>query len=290
MTPCVFFTQADIDAWITEDAPLIDLTSHALGLDNQASRLTIVTRADIVAACTEEAARVVERCGGSLINRVSSGTHVSAGKPLLDAEGPAHALLRAWKVAQNLLEYACGVATATHHLVASVRSESANCAVLTTRKHPPGLKRLGLKATLAGGAMPHRLGLGETLLVFPQHRALLDDWATLGKRITAMGNGLCEKKLVIEAETLEQAHAAIAVGAEAIQFDKASPEQLVSWCHQLRLEHPTLTLLAAGGIHAGNAPAYARSGVDALVTSSLYQAPAADLGVQLCRTGAALDP
>ncbi|MGO2132537.1 MAG: ModD protein [Halomonas sp.] len=229
MTPCVFFTQADIDAWITEDAPLIDLTSHALGLDEQPSRRTIVTRADTVAACTEEATRVIEQCGGKLINRVDSGTLASAGSTLLDAEGPAQALLRAWKVAQNLLEYACGVATATRQLVTKVRNESTHCTVLTTRKHPPGLKRLGLKATLAGGA-------------------------------------------------------------EAIQFDKASPEQLTIWCHQLRSKHPVLTLLEAGGIHAGNAQAYARSGVDALVTSSLYQAPPADLGVQLCRTGAALDP
>lgn len=281
MTPSVFFPGADIDAWIAEDAPLVDLTSHALGLDSTPSQLAIVTRAGVTAACTEEAARVVEQCGGRPLEWVASGTRVEADGCLLRAEGPAHAVLRAWKVAQNLLEYACGVATATSGLVDSVRSAVPNCAVLTTRKHPPGLKRLALKATLSGGAMPHRLGLGETLLVFPQHRALLGGWPTLAERLAAQGSGLCEKKLVIEAETLEEARAAIAIGAEGIQFDKASPEQLDDWCSLLRNEYPNLKLLAAGGIHAGNAARYARCGVDALVTSSLHQAPAADLSVRL---------
>lgn len=281
MIPSVFFSGADIDAWIAEDAPLIDLTSHALGLDTQLTGLEIVTRAAVTAACTEEAARVVEQCGGRALEWPASGTRLTAGGRLLRAEGPAHALLRAWKVTQNLLEYACGVASATSSLVHSVYSAAPNCAVLTTRKHPPGLKRLALKATLSGGALPYRLGLGETLLVFPQHRALLGDWAALAERLVAQGSGLCEKKLVIEAESLDEARAAIAAGAEAIQFDKISPEQLDDWCPLLREDYPGLTLLAAGGIHAGNAARYARCGVDALVTSSLHQAPAADLSVRL---------
>ena len=277
----VFFDQATIDDWISEDAPFLDLTTHLLGLGGQEAVITFSIRGDGVAACTEEAARIVRHCGGEVQSLRPSGTPVAAGDVLLAATGDAAGLLRAWKVAQNLLEYACGVAGATARMVRAVQAAAPGVAVLTTRKHAPGLRRIALKATLCGGAYPHRLGLGETVLVFPQHRALMGGWDAVRERLACTTHALAEKKCVIEAHSLEQALQAVDAGADVVQFDKASPEQLRSWCAQLRARHPTLGLLAAGGIHAGNAADYASTGVDALVTSSLHQAPVADVGVRI---------
>ncbi len=172
----VFFDNATIDAWIAEDAPLLDLTTHLLAMGGQQARMSLSVRGDSVAACTEEAARIVQHCGGQVQQCLASGTPVSAGDVLLRATGDAASLLRAWKVAQNLLEYACGVAGATARMVQAVQAAAPGVAVLTTRKHAPGLRRIALKATLSGGAFPHRLGVGETVLVFAQHRALVGDW------------------------------------------------------------------------------------------------------------------
>lgn len=277
----VFFDRATIDAWIAEDAPLLDLTTHLLGVGNQPAAITFSIRSDGVAACTEEAARTVQHCGGAVRSCVPSGTPVQAGDALLVAVGEAAGLLRAWKVAQNLLEYACGVASATAHMVRAVQAVAPGVAVLTTRKHAPGLRRIALKATLSGGAYPHRLGLGETVLVFPQHRALLGGWDAVRQRLAAPAGALAEKKCVIEAQSLEEALQAVRAGADVVQFDKASPAQLRPWCARLRAEHPSLGLLAAGGIHAGNAADYAATGVDALVTSSLHHAPPVDVGVRV---------
>lgn len=277
----VFFDRATIDAWIAEDAPLLDLTTHLLGVGHQPAAITFSIRSDGVAACTEEAARTVQHCGGAVRSCVPSGTPVQAGDALLVAVGEAAGLLRAWKVAQNLLEYACGVASATAHMVRAVQAVAPGVAVLTTRKHAPGLRRIALKATLSGGAYPHRLGLGETVLVFPQHRALLGGWDAVRQRLAAQAGALAEKKCVIEAQSLEEALQAVRAGADVVQFDKASPAQLRVWCARLRAEHPALGLLAAGGIHAGNAADYAGTGVDALVTSSLHHAPPADVGVRV---------
>ena len=92
---------------------------------------------------------------------------------------------------------------------------------------------------------------------------------------------LAEKKCVIEAHTLDEALEAARVGADVVQFDKASPDQLRQWCPVLREQHPRLALLAAGGVNGHNAADYATTGVDALVTSSLHHAPPADIGVQV---------
>lgn len=279
--PSVFFDHATIDAWIAEDAPLLDLTTHLLAIGGHPARMVFIVRGDTVAACTEEAARVVQHCGGQVQSCVASGSRVAPGTALLVATGEAAGLLRAWKVAQNLLEYACGVAGATARIVQAVQAIAPDVAVLTTRKHAPGLRRIALKATLSGGAFPHRLGVGESVLVFPQHRALLGDWAAVQARLAAAAPALTEKQCVIEVASLEEAFAAIRAGADVLQFDKATPEQLRAWCPQLRGQHPNVGLLAAGGVTGHNAAAYAASGVNALVTSSLHHAPPADVGVRV---------
>ena len=277
----VFFDNATIDAWIAEDAPLLDLTTHLLAIGGQPTRMSFTVRGESVAACTEEAARIVQHCGGQVQQCLASGTRVSAGDVLMTATGDAASLLRAWKVAQNLLEYACGVAGATARMVQAVQAAAPGVAVLTTRKHAPGLRRIALKATLSGGAFPHRLSVGETVLVFPQHRALLGDWDALQARLATAAPALAEKKCVIEAHTLDEALRAAQAGADVVQFDKASADQLRQWCLLLRQQYPHLALLAAGGVNGHNAADYATTGVDALVTSSLHHAPPADIGVQV---------
>lgn len=275
----VLFDHATIDAWIAEDAPLLDLTTHLLALGDRPARIRFVLRAAGVAACTEEAARVAQHCGAQVEACVASGQRLAAGSELLSASGSAASVLRAWKVAQNLLEYACGVASATAAMVAAVHAAAPQVAVLTTRKSAPGLRRIALKATLSGGAFPHRLGVGETVLVFPQHRALLGDWDALAAQLARAAPALAEKKCVIEAHSLDDALAAVRAGADVVQFDKAAPDALRAWCAELAARHPTVGRIAAGGIGQANAADYAASGVHALVTSSLHYAPPADVGV-----------
>ncbi|MCQ9617446.1 hypothetical protein L1889_12725 [Paenalcaligenes niemegkensis] len=89
------------------------------------------------------------------------------------------------------------------------------------------------------------------------------------------------EKIVIEAETLDEAHEAMAAGADIIQFDKVSRPHLEQWCSILRDKWPHIKILAAGGINLSNVQEFAASGVDALVTSSVYFGSPADIGVEL---------
>jgi molybdenum transport protein len=51
----------------------------------------------------------------------------------------------------------------------------------------------------------------------------------------------------------------------------------------LKTAFPALKVLMAGGIRRDNVEAYAASGVDGIVLSSLYHAKPADLGVRIQR-------
>lgn len=275
------FPDALLDAWIDEDSPYGDLTTKWLGLDDRHTRMEIVVRGTTVCACSEEAAKLVERCGGQVAACAVSGSVLETGAVLLSAEGEACGLFRAWKPVQNLLEYACGIATHTREVVEAARAMHPGVQVLSTRKHPPGLKKLVVKSVLAGGAQMHRLGTSETFLAFPQHMNFCGGVDGLAALLPGLRESLIEKLVAVEVADLDEARIMAEAGVDLVQFDKQPAKVLVHWVTQLRAEYPHLRLLAAGGIRLSNVAEYAATGIDGLVLSSLYQAPPADLGVRL---------
>ena len=146
---------------------------------------------------------------------------LAPGAEILRASGPAGALLRGWKVAQTLVEIWSGVATAARDIVEAARAAAPDICVACTRKNTPGVKSFAVAAVKAGGAVMHRLGLSETILVFPEHRAFLaanrsTDIATRLRRAAP------EKKLVIEVGGVADGVAAAQAGFDVIQAEKFS--------------------------------------------------------------------
>jgi molybdenum transport protein len=166
-------------------------------------------------------------------------------------------------------------------MVDEARKSNPHISILTTRKGFPGTKKLAVKATIAGGAIPHRLGISETILIFKQHMNFIGGREGLLKKLPGLRGECCEKKIIVEAETYDEARQFCAAGADGIQFDKLSPEALTEAAAKLRGEFPGVTLLAAGGITPENVGAYAKSGINGIVTTSLFTAPPADIGVRI---------
>lgn len=276
----IFFQTHEIEAWINEDAPLVDLTGHLLGIEHQPSELTIRTRHKTRLTLMEEAARIFEILGAEVKYFTPSGEDVQSGKVILRAVGRADALHRGWKVAMNLLEYLCGVATLTANMVKQVEAVS-QIPLLVTRKHIPGMKKAMTKAILNGDAHPHRLGLSETILVFENHLNIIGERETLNHKIPAIQAAACEKKISVECDTYDQALQAANAGADLIQFDKVPVDELIEWNLNLKQQFPTVKVLIAGGVNLDNVQDYAKSGVDGIVLSSVYHAKPADLGVQI---------
>ena len=129
----------------------------------------------------------------------------------------------------------------------------------------------------------HRLGLSESILVFPQHWAFVGGIEALGWRLEALGHAQPGRRVVVEARSLADALVLVAAGAEVIQLDKLSPEEVgsVVAAAPTRAQARVSLIMAAGGINAGNAAAYAATGCAALVTSAPYRAPPIDIAVTI---------
>lgn len=264
---------------LNEDVPYGDVTTEALGIGAADGELTFLARASMVVCGTEEAARLFELSGATASVTAPCGSRASAHAELLTARGDASALLLAWKVAQNLVEWASGIASAAARLVAAVRQAGHSIPVACTRKAFPGTRYLSSKAVVAGGATLHRLGLSESLLVFPEHRLFLKDQPGNLEWISDLRAKERERRLTVEVTTIEQACTFAVAGAEALQLEHLSAAAVAECRALLGTLGLRPLLLAAGGVTEANAGDYARAGADVLVSSAPYQAPPADVKV-----------
>ena len=264
---------------LNEDVPYGDVTTEALGIGAAHGELTFLARGPMVACGTEEAARLFELSGATASVVAASGFRAAAQAELLTARGQASALLLAWKVAQNLVEWTSGIASASARLVAAVRQAGHSIPVACTRKAFPGTRYLSSKAVVAGGATLHRLGLSESLLVFPEHRLFLKDQPRALEWLGDVRAKERERRLTVEVTTIEQACALAAAGAEALQLEHLSAAAVAECRALLGTLGLRPLLLVAGGVTEANAGEYARAGSDVLVSSAPYQAPPSDVKV-----------
>jgi molybdenum transport protein len=273
-------TRAELESLLADDVPYGDLTTEALGIGRVAGTMEFAARDSMVLALAEDAAAIIEMSGCSVDLSASSGTTLQPGTPILTARGSAGGLLRSWKVAQTLIEIWSGVAAAAREIVDAATAVSPGIVVACTRKNTPGTKRFAVAAVKAGGAVMHRLGLSETVLVFPEHRGFLGEepLAATVERLRRVGP---EKKLVIEVTTVEAAVAAAEAGFDVVQLEKFTPPDVATLVERLRNARRRPVIAVAGGVNSGNAAAYAQAGADVLVTSSPYLAKPRDVQVRI---------
>jgi len=272
---------SEIERFIEEDVPYGDLTTSLLGIEGQRGQILFTTRGETTICCTEEAARVLEKCGATISVLSPSGRHLPAGMEFLKADGSARALHAGWKVALNLLEYASGIATRTLRIVQKAKVVNPSVVVVTTRKAFPGTKKVAIKAITAGGALPHRLGLSETLLVFKQHTTFLGGLDAFLRTVGDLQAQAPEKKVMVEAETGDEALRIARAGVPVIQIDKMPIPELGQVVKKIREINPAAKVSAAGGINETNVAEYAATGVDIIVLSAVYFGKPADIGVRI---------
>ena len=266
-------TDEELARLLNDDVPCGDLTTETANIGASVARLEFRARQDMVVCAVEEAARLFIMCGAQVVLHTQSGQRVGKDTLLLEAQGSAQALHRAWKTAQVLVEWASGISSAAAVIVQA----AATVAVACTRKNVPGTKAMSVKAVRAGGATMHRLGLSESLLLFPEHRVYLDEAAA--DTVARFRRAEPERKLVVEVADFKAALVWANAGADVLQLEKFTPDA-VAECRRALNKSGLLPVLAvAGGVRADNATDYVAAGADLLVTSAPYTAPPKDVQV-----------
>ncbi len=276
-----YIPDSEIERFIEEDVPYGDLTTHLLGIGGKRGKIIYSTREETTLCCTEEAARLLNKLGANIVHILPSGTLVPAGTEFLEAQGMAVALHSGWKTALNVLEYTSGVASRTARIVKAARTINPGITVVTTRKSFSGTKKIAIKAIMAGGALPHRLGLSETILIFKQHTAFMGGLEEFLKTIPDLRAKAKETKIIIEADNVGEAVQIARDGVDVVQIDKVKPDELVALVKEVRAINPAVKISAAGGINESNIAQYAATGVDIIVLSSVYFGKPSDVEARI---------
>ena len=261
--------QAQLQHWLAEDLGRGDLTAPALS-GRRAQASWIAKQEGVF-------------CGGSLALQlfrlldpkleaeclVPDGAAVQSGDTLLRLDGQATALVGAERTALNLAMRLSGIATATAALVRELQGSGVRLA--DTRKTTPGLRELEKYAVRMGGGVNHRLGLDDAAMLKENHLA----WAGgVEAAIAAVrASAPWPARVIVEAETEQEASQAVIAGADAVLLDEFTPKQLstlVPRLRQLAVERTgsRAVVLEASGIQPGDLRAYAATGIDLISTSA----------------------
>ena len=277
----MIFSEYDIDGFIREDVPYIDLTTKILEIGDKNGKITFATREDTVLSGVEEVLKIFNKLNIKCNKFLPSGTFLGKGKVFIEAEGKVENLHIAWRVSLSILEYCSGIATRTKKLVDKAKKANPDINILTTRKVFPGTKKFSIKSIMAGGAWPHRLGLSETILIFKQHINFIGGYKELAKIIPKIKTVAFEKKIVVEVENMEDAILMAKSGVDVLQIDKLPVDYLTEIIAKVKNINPDMGLIATGGININNIEDYAATGVDAVVTTSLYFGKPSDISVKI---------
>lgn len=272
--------QQQLAAWLQEDLGRGDLTAPAL--EGCGGRAHWIAKAEGVF------------CGGVLVEPlfrhldpeiqvrrlVADGEPIRPGQRLLELEGTAAALVAGERTALNLAMRLSGIASATARLAAALQGTGVRLA--DTRKTTPGLRVLEKYAVRCGGGLNHRLGLDDAAMLKENHLA----WAGGIRPAVAAVRAAAPwpARLIVEAETAEEAEAAIRAGADGVLLDEFTPEQLTQLVPQLRAlaaERGAAVVLEASGVQPEQLAAYAGTGIDLISSSApITRSPWLDLSMR----------
>jgi nicotinate-nucleotide pyrophosphorylase (carboxylating) len=196
--------------------------------------------------------------------------------PVMSVEGRARALLSAERSALNFLAHLSGVATMAARAVRAVEGTGAK--VLDTRKTTPGLRSLEKAAVAAGGAVNHRAGLYDAVLIKENHIAAAGGIAEAVGRALAAAPQLAAT-LEVEVRNPAEIDQALAAGAPRLLLDNMDESQLREAVAQVA---GRAQLEASGGVTLQTLRELAGTGVEWISMGALtHSAPALDLSLIL---------
>ncbi|NIH21150.1 ModD protein [Providencia heimbachae] len=279
----IYLSDSLIDELLLDDIRYGDLTTRSLGLQAQHGIMTFTSKQGGCVSGIAIAGRMLTKLGIHCQCFYRDGEIVEPQSCLIQASGTVEALHQGWKAVQNVLEWCSGVSHYTYQMVSILRQYQPEGQLACTRKTIPGTKLLALTAIIAGGAIIHRAGSAESILLFTNHRNCLDvpnDWYA---HVQTLRHAAPEKCIIVEADNYEQGILAIEAEADIIQLDKLPPQQVQQLQQRIQQQQKSCRLSIAGGINLNTITEYAQTGVSLLVTSAPYYATPRDIKVQISK-------
>ncbi|MEQ8164277.1 MAG: carboxylating nicotinate-nucleotide diphosphorylase, partial [Smithellaceae bacterium] len=194
--------------------------------------------------------------------RASDGELVKKGDVVAEISGRLFYILQAERVALNIFQRMCGIATLTRKYVEAVRGTKAK--ILDTRKTMPGLRVIDKMAVSIGGGFNHRMGLYDGVMIKDNHIAAAGN---ITAAVEAQRKRLAHTlKIEVETKNLSEVQEALDCGVEIIMLDNMALEEMKK---AVELIAGRALVEASGNVNLQRVAAIAATGVDYISVGEL---------------------
>jgi len=249
----------------------------------------------LVESSVEASAKIVAKSKGVVagvvyINRLAELENLSIqwlkkdgesfvfGEILAHINADSHSLLKCERTILDMLLHASSIATLTRKYVDVI--EPFGVKLLDTRKTRPLLRVFEKYATRTGGAVNHRMGLDDSLMIKDTHLKTIQNLKTYIQN--ARKKIPFTAKIEVEAESLSVAKEAMQAKCDIVMCDNMTPKEVEEVVVFRDANYPHILLEVSGNISLKTIESYAQTGVDAISSGSLiHQATWIDLSMKL---------
>ena len=271
-----FLLDNTLRTFLAEDLEHGDITTEAIFTPQDRAQACFIARHSMTVVGMETvAARVFAlldsqvTCTGTM----ADGAQVEAGTELLRLSGATRTLLRGERVALNLVQRLCGIATLTAAFVEAVQGLAVK--IVDTRKTTPGLRMLEKYAVRAGGGHNHRYSLSDGVLIKDNHIAACGSITEAVQRVRLQVPHTINVE--VETDTLVQVEECLACKVGVIMLDNMD---LATMRQAVALIGGRALVEASGGVNLATVRGIAETGVDIISVGALtHSAKACDIGM-----------
>ena len=265
-----------VKATLAEDVGRGDL--YALVEPSVEAKADIIAKSSGVVAGVKYIEVLAKLEGFEIVWGKKDSDNFIAGDIIAILRGDSHTLLRIERTLLNMLLHASSIATLTRKYVDII--EPYEVKLLDTRKTRPHLRVFEKYATRVGGAVNHRMGLDDSLMIKDTHLKTIKNLKNY--IIKARKEIPFTTKIEVEAETFIIAKEAMQSAVDIVMCDNMTPEQIREIVLFRDENFPHILLEASGNISLETIESYAMSGVDAISSGSLiHQANWIDLSMKM---------
>jgi nicotinate-nucleotide pyrophosphorylase (carboxylating) len=254
---------------LEEDIGLGDITSRSILSPHDINVAEVLTRENIVL------------CGLNILKSVfltldpdidfsddtfNDGDNLKNNTKIISIKGKGIALLEGERVALNILQRLCGIATLTKEYV-----DKANpVKILDTRKTTPGLRLFEKYAVSCGGGKNHRFGLYDAVLIKDNHIKAAGGIIKAVEKIKKNYNNSIQ--IEVETTTLSEVSDAIIAKSDIIMLDNMPLEDIKK---AVNLIDGRASIEVSGSISVDQLNALSKVNIDFVSIGALTHSPKA---------------